>query len=183
MLHVYPATMRKGDLPGKTETNARATWFSAKKRYKYLINGPWRNTAAVICDGDTDLPIVEPRATYPNTWVWGLRDRVDCVVEKIEQGVLEQFRVRANNQINRIDPTRVCNVLICQRRGHQPLDVVDDLGQLNGSQYRVRKVRESPITFHELHQAKTASLDRLYRFDNLPRRLGRSISAAVRSTA
>ena len=59
MLHVNPAPMRKGDLPGKTETNARATWFCAKKRYKYLIKGLWRHTATVICDGDADLPIVE----------------------------------------------------------------------------------------------------------------------------
>jgi hypothetical protein len=48
-----------------------------KKKYKYLINGLWRNTATVSCDGDTDLPIVELRATYPNARVWYLRDRVD----------------------------------------------------------------------------------------------------------
>ena len=123
MLDVNPATMRKGDLPGKTETNARATWFSAKKRYKYLIKGLWRHTAAVICDGDADLPIVERPVIYLNTWVWCLRDRIDRIVDQIEQGVLQQFRVRVNNQINRIDPTRVCNVLIGQRRRHQPLDV------------------------------------------------------------
>jgi hypothetical protein len=62
MLNVNPATMRQGDLPGKTETNTRATRFSAKKRHKYLIKGLWRHTAAVICDGDADLPTVEQPA-------------------------------------------------------------------------------------------------------------------------
>ncbi len=37
------------------------------------------------------------------------------------------------------------------------------------------------ITFHELHQTKAASLDRIYRIDNLARRLARSI-AAIRRT-
>jgi hypothetical protein len=62
MLNVNPATMCERDLPGKTETNARATGFRAKKRYKNLINRLWGHTAAIICDGDADLTTVEQPA-------------------------------------------------------------------------------------------------------------------------
>ena len=73
--------MRLRDLPRETEANARPAGFRAEERYKDLIDGGRRYTAAVIGNSDADLPFVEPTAIYLDAWSRCLRDRVDRVVK------------------------------------------------------------------------------------------------------
>ena len=73
--------MRLGDLPRETETNAGPAGFRAEERYKDLIDGGRRHTAAVIGNRNTDLPFVEPTAIDLDAWCRCLRDRVDRVVK------------------------------------------------------------------------------------------------------
>jgi hypothetical protein len=167
--HVNPAGMRQRDLTCEAEADTGATGFGAKKRYENLIDGRRRHAATIIGDCDANLPIGKVTAVHCYARRGRLCHRIDRVVEQVQQRVFEQFRIGGNDQIDRVDPARVCNALFDQRRGHQPLDAPNHVGQPNRAQHRARKIGELPVAIHKSHEAKAASLDRIHGIDHFAR--------------
>jgi hypothetical protein len=175
--------MRQRDFTREAEADAGATGFGAKERYEDLIHRRRRHSATIIVNCDANLPIGKVTAAHCNPRRRRLRHRIDRVVEKVQQRVLEQFGISGNDQVSWFDSARVGNALFGERRGHQSLDASNHFGQPNRSQHGARKIGELPVAIHKSHQAKAASLDRIHGIDHFERGLGRSLLAAIRSTA